>query len=91
MFFESFNFLHINFFFIANVMTAFHARGNAVAWIAASLLPFYIDFTIRLMAKFKSVQVSEISVVGDSITKLVLRVDGFPLKRSTTTPGAMSG
>jgi hypothetical protein len=87
-FFDSFYFLHIQFFFMANIATVFHARGQVVPWLAASLLPFYIDATIRLMAKLSTVTPVSMEVIGDNITKLVFKVEGFPRPTFKYHPGS---
>ncbi len=61
-------------------MTIFHARATVVPWTAASILLFYIDFPIRIISKLSGVEAVEIDVIGDNITKLVLKQEGFPKK-----------
>jgi len=76
---ETFYFTHINLFFVANIFTVFHARAQVVPYLVPAALLFYIDASIRFMAKITAVQALEIKVVGENMVKLVLRQNGFPL------------
>jgi NAD(P)H-flavin reductase len=50
-----------------------------VPWAAAAIVIFYVDATIRIVAKLSEVTPIKMEVIGDNITKLVLKVKGFPL------------
>ena len=86
--FETFYFLHLNFFFLANLMTIFHARAQVVPWVAAAFLIFYIDFSIRVISKMSNVTPKHIEIIGDNIVKLVLSVDKFPRAAFVYGPGS---
>jgi len=48
---EAFYFTHINLFFAANIFTVFHARAQVVPYLVPAALLFYIDASIRVLAK----------------------------------------
>lgn len=86
--FEMFYFLHIQFFFMGNLAVLFHSRTQALPWLAPALLLFYIDFPIRIIAKLCTVNPVSMELVGDSIVKLVLKIDSFPLGAFSYHPGS---
>lgn len=93
-FWDAFYFMHIQFFFMANVMTIFHNR-LAVVWIASAIALWYVDVILRVLAKLQTVTVKEISLVEDnqdsggaSIVKLVLNQEGYPVAPNKHHPGA---
>jgi len=77
---EIFYFTHINLFFAANIFTVFHNRAMVVPYLVPAALLFYIDASIRVIAKLTQVTPVSIKVVGDNMVKLVLKQNGFPLK-----------
>lgn len=85
---DTFYFMHINLFFIANIFTVFHARAQVVPYLIPAALLFYIDASIRAIAKMTSVTALEIKVVGDNMVKLVLKQNGFPLNAFKYHPGS---
>jgi len=76
---ETFYFTHINLFFAANIFTVFHARAQVIPYLIPAALLFYIDASIRVVAKMTAVTPVELKVIGDNMVKLVLRQTGFPL------------
>ena len=76
---EVFYFTHVNLFFVANIFTVFHARAQVIPYLIPAALLFYIDASIRVLAKMTQVTPVELKVVGDNMVKLVLKQHGFPL------------
>jgi hypothetical protein len=85
---EVFYFVHLNLFGAANLFTVFHARASVVPWIVPAVLLFYIDASIRFLAKTTAVEALEIKVIGENMVKLVLRQRGFPLGAFSYHPGS---
>jgi hypothetical protein len=85
---EVFYFVHLNLFAAANLFTVFHARASVVPWIVPAVLLFYIDASIRFLAKTTAVEALEIKVIGENMVKLVLRQRGFPLGAFSYHPGS---
>ena len=86
--FEMFYFLHIQFFFMGNLAVMFHSRTLVLPWLAPALFLFYLDFPIRIIAKLMTVTPSTLDLIGDSMVKLVLKVDSFPLGAFDNHPGS---
>jgi hypothetical protein len=85
---EVFYFVHLNLFGAANIFTMFHARASVIPWLVPAVLLFYIDASIRFLAKTTAVEALEIKVIGENMVKLVLRQRGFPLGAFTYHPGS---
>ena len=75
--FEHFYVIHLNLWFVGNVMTVLHNRQNAVVWIIAGVLTLWLDFAVRWYAKLarKSTLV-DFDVVAENLVKMVVKRDG---------------
>lgn len=75
--FEHFYVIHLNLWFVGNVMTVLHNRKNAVVWIVAGVLTLWLDFAVRWYAKLarKSTLVN-FDVVAENLVKMVVKRDG---------------
>ena len=71
--FETFYWLHLNFWFVGNVFMVLHDRKNVVIWIVASIVPFWLDIGVRWYTKLaKKSKLVRYEIVSEDLVKLVL-------------------
>lgn len=84
-FFDTFYFLHIQFFFMGNIFTILHNRAGVV-WVAAGIGMFYIDIGLRLITKLTKVEVKSLEIVSGKIESSKTKLELASLGAAPITP-----